>query len=211
MRGGRWRAHRPAPVPRRVHVTDPRLVELRAWSRLAEELTEERVRLSNRVHHELWPMHLSRRCWKIADGDVAATWSSRSVGSRAHAGQSRTGCARRRSRNCSSTTTSAASTPTPVLRNLQEPRHQSWQGRGRGSQRSSAFAVYPVACRRQPRTAAGRRQSLMRCARRSARPMLTRERAFNDRTRHDPQIDARHWQNQSSRHCCARALAPEPA
>jgi transposase len=39
---------------RRVHVTDPRLVELRAWSRLAEELTEERVRLSNRVHHELW-------------------------------------------------------------------------------------------------------------------------------------------------------------
>jgi len=39
---------------RRVHVTDPRLVELRAWSRLAEELTEERVRLTNRVRHELW-------------------------------------------------------------------------------------------------------------------------------------------------------------
>ena len=45
---------------RRVHVTDPRLVELRAWSRLAEELTEERVRLSNRVHHELW--RNIRRC-----------------------------------------------------------------------------------------------------------------------------------------------------
>jgi len=39
---------------RGLHVSDPRLVELRAWSRLAEELTDERVRLSNRVHHELW-------------------------------------------------------------------------------------------------------------------------------------------------------------
>ena len=57
---------------RRVHVTDPRLVELRAWSRLAEELTEERVRLSNRVHHELWRSY--PQMLKIADGDVAATW-----------------------------------------------------------------------------------------------------------------------------------------
>ena len=32
---------------RRLHVADPRLVELRAWSRLAEELREERVRLNN--------------------------------------------------------------------------------------------------------------------------------------------------------------------
>ena len=39
---------------RRLFRRVPRLVELRAWSRLAEELTEERVRLSNRVHHELW-------------------------------------------------------------------------------------------------------------------------------------------------------------
>src|SRR5580704_10412927 len=31
---------------RRLHVADPRLVELRAWSRLAEELREERVRLT---------------------------------------------------------------------------------------------------------------------------------------------------------------------
>ena len=34
---------------RRLHVADPRLIELRAWSRLAEELKEERRRLSNRV------------------------------------------------------------------------------------------------------------------------------------------------------------------
>lgn len=33
----------------RLQVADPRLIELRAWSRLAEELTEERVRLSNRL------------------------------------------------------------------------------------------------------------------------------------------------------------------
>ena len=35
----------------RLQVADPRLIELRAWSRLAEELTEERVRLSNRLVH----------------------------------------------------------------------------------------------------------------------------------------------------------------
>ncbi len=57
---------------RRLHVTDPRLVELRAWSRLAEELTGERVRLSNRVHHELWRYY--PQMLKIADGDVAAPW-----------------------------------------------------------------------------------------------------------------------------------------
>ncbi|MBV8457830.1 MAG: transposase [Acetobacteraceae bacterium] len=35
---------------RRLHVADPRLVELRAWSRLVEELQGKRVRLGNRVH-----------------------------------------------------------------------------------------------------------------------------------------------------------------
>ena len=39
---------------RRLHVADPRLVELREWSRLAEELQQERVRLSNRLHDQLW-------------------------------------------------------------------------------------------------------------------------------------------------------------
>ncbi len=42
---------------RRLHVADPRLIELRAWSRLAEELQEERVRLTNRMHHQLWRYH----------------------------------------------------------------------------------------------------------------------------------------------------------
>ena len=57
---------------RRLHVADPRLVELRAWSRLAEELTQERVRLGNRAHHELWRYY--PQVLKIADDDVAAPW-----------------------------------------------------------------------------------------------------------------------------------------
>ena len=56
---------------RRLQVADPRLVELRAWSRLAEELQEERVRLRNRAYQQLWrhyPQMLS-----LTD-DLAATW-----------------------------------------------------------------------------------------------------------------------------------------
>lgn len=37
---------------RRLRRADPRLIGLRAWSRLAEELQGERVRLSNRVHEQ---------------------------------------------------------------------------------------------------------------------------------------------------------------
>jgi len=57
---------------RRVHVNDSRLVELRAWTRLAEELTEERVRLSNRVQHELWRYY--PQMLTVAGDDVAALW-----------------------------------------------------------------------------------------------------------------------------------------
>ncbi|MGH6675568.1 MAG: IS110 family transposase [Xanthobacteraceae bacterium] len=56
---------------RLLHVAEPRLVELRAWSRLAEELQEERVRLSNRAHHELWRYYPQMQ--KITD-DLAAPW-----------------------------------------------------------------------------------------------------------------------------------------
>jgi transposase len=56
---------------RRLHVADPRLVELRAWSRLAEELQEERVRLSNRVHHQLWRYYPQMH--KLTD-DLSAPW-----------------------------------------------------------------------------------------------------------------------------------------
>lgn len=56
---------------RALHVTDLRLVELRAWSRLAEELQGERVRLSNRIHHELWRYYPQMQ--KTTD-DLAAPW-----------------------------------------------------------------------------------------------------------------------------------------
>jgi len=56
---------------RRLNVADPRIIELRAWSRLAQELTEERVRLSNRVHHELW--RYFPQLPKLTD-DLAAPW-----------------------------------------------------------------------------------------------------------------------------------------
>src|SRR5271168_4524257 len=56
---------------RHVQVGDPRLIELRAWSRLTEELREERVRPSNRVHQELWRYY--PQMLEITD-DVAAPW-----------------------------------------------------------------------------------------------------------------------------------------
>jgi transposase len=56
---------------RRLQVADPRLIELRAWSRLAEELQEERVRLTNRMHHQLWRYY--PQMLKLAD-DLAAGW-----------------------------------------------------------------------------------------------------------------------------------------
>jgi transposase len=39
---------------RRVEAMDPVVVELREWSRMAEELKQERVRLTNRVRQQLW-------------------------------------------------------------------------------------------------------------------------------------------------------------
>ena len=39
---------------RRVTAGDPSVVELREWSRLAEELQQERVRLANRIRQQLW-------------------------------------------------------------------------------------------------------------------------------------------------------------
>src|ERR1700746_3088370 len=56
---------------RRLQVADPRLTELRAWSRLAEELRGERVRLTNRMHHQLWRYY--PQMLKLTD-DLAAGW-----------------------------------------------------------------------------------------------------------------------------------------
>jgi transposase len=56
---------------RELTALDPVVVELREWSRIAEELTRERVRLANRVREQLWryyPQMLE------LDDDLAAPW-----------------------------------------------------------------------------------------------------------------------------------------
>jgi transposase len=56
---------------RRVEALDPAVVELREWSRMAEELKGERVRLANRVRQQLWryyPQFLD-----LTD-DIGADW-----------------------------------------------------------------------------------------------------------------------------------------
>src|SRR3954453_17651839 len=56
---------------RHVAVSDPAVIELREWSRLAEELQQERLRLANRIRQQLWryyPQLLE------LNEDVAAEW-----------------------------------------------------------------------------------------------------------------------------------------
>jgi transposase len=50
---------------RRLQIADPRLIQLREWSRLAEQLQQERVRLSNRLYSPIfgqWRPRQRRRC-----------------------------------------------------------------------------------------------------------------------------------------------------
>src|SRR5215210_4880560 len=56
---------------RRVGAGDPAVVELREWSRLAEELQQERVRLANRIRQQLWRYY--PQLLELAD-DVTAEW-----------------------------------------------------------------------------------------------------------------------------------------
>src|SRR4028119_501503 len=56
---------------RPVQASDPAVVELREWSRLAEELQQERVRLGNRVRQQLWRYY--PQLLELTD-DVAAEW-----------------------------------------------------------------------------------------------------------------------------------------
>jgi transposase len=56
---------------RPVQASDPAVVELREWSRLAEELQQERVRLANRIRQQLWRYY--PQLLELAD-DVTAEW-----------------------------------------------------------------------------------------------------------------------------------------
>src|SRR5215218_6935937 len=56
---------------RPLRVGDPGVIELREWSRLAEELQHERVRLGNRVRQQLWRYY--PQLLELSD-DVTAEW-----------------------------------------------------------------------------------------------------------------------------------------
>jgi transposase len=54
-----------------LQIADPHILELREWSRPAEELQQKRVRLGNRLHHQLWRYY--SQMLELTD-DVAAGW-----------------------------------------------------------------------------------------------------------------------------------------
>jgi len=56
---------------RRLSVENPLLIELREWSRMLEDLKQERNRLSNRMRAQLWRYY--PQALEIAD-DLAANW-----------------------------------------------------------------------------------------------------------------------------------------
>lgn len=56
---------------RPLRLADPVVIELREWSRLAEDLQQERNRLANRVREQLWRYY--PQALELAD-DVAADW-----------------------------------------------------------------------------------------------------------------------------------------
>ena len=56
---------------RPVQVGDPAVIELREWSRLAEELQQERLRLANRIRQQLWRYY--PQLLALSD-DLTAEW-----------------------------------------------------------------------------------------------------------------------------------------
>src|SRR3954447_23793127 len=56
---------------RPVEASDPAVIALREWSRLAEELQQERMRLSNRIRQQLWRYY--PQLLAVSD-DVTAEW-----------------------------------------------------------------------------------------------------------------------------------------
>jgi transposase len=59
------------PAFRRLSVDDPVIVELREWSRMVEDLQQERNRLANRMREQLWRYY--PQMLALAD-DLAAGW-----------------------------------------------------------------------------------------------------------------------------------------
>ena len=61
---------------RRLAVDDPTLIELREWSRIAEELTQERSCLANRIRQQLWRYYpqMLRAADDLAAENFLALW-----------------------------------------------------------------------------------------------------------------------------------------
>ena len=59
------------PAFRRLAIDDPLVIELREWSRMHAELTQERTRLANRVRNQLWRYY--PQAFALTD-DLAADW-----------------------------------------------------------------------------------------------------------------------------------------
>lgn len=57
---------------RRLNVEHPVVIELREWSRMIDDLQQERTRLSNRVRQQLWRYY--PQALELAGDDVAANW-----------------------------------------------------------------------------------------------------------------------------------------
>jgi transposase len=57
---------------RRVAVEDPVVIELREWSRMRDELRDERTRLANRIRDQLWRYY--PKALELGGSDIAADW-----------------------------------------------------------------------------------------------------------------------------------------
>ena len=57
---------------RRLVVDDPMIVELREWSRLGDDLKQERNRLANRLRQQLWRYY--PQMLELGGDDIAADW-----------------------------------------------------------------------------------------------------------------------------------------
>ena len=75
---------------RRLSNDEPVIVKLREWSRMADDLQQERTRLASRMREQLWRYYL--QMLELAD-DLAADWFS-ICGTRHRHRQRRPGCVR---------------------------------------------------------------------------------------------------------------------
>src|SRR3954466_14924094 len=111
---------------RPVEAGDPAVIALREGSRLAEELQQERTRLSNRIRQQLWRYY--PQLLAVSD-DVTAEWVLDWICGRWRPPRPRPyACARRRWPGCFRGTGSAGSMPSRCLASCVSPRSRWLRG-----------------------------------------------------------------------------------